>query len=124
MGWWFAIALVLGTGLMLGLRVLAKRSFLKKRTPLSLKDLHAPIKDRVSFSAFSEVWTAVGNAYGIDPRLIQPTDTFAELNKADSWILGKGEDELIEWIDKRGAKEPPPLQTVLDLATWVDRSVG
>jgi hypothetical protein len=123
MGLWFAIALVGGTALILGLRVLAKRSLLKKRTPSPLEELHAPVKDRVSFEVFSEVWTALGKAYGIDPRLIHPSDTFVELSKADSWVLGKGEDELTEWVDKRGLGRPPQqLQTVLDLAAWVQRS--
>jgi hypothetical protein len=123
MGWWFAIALVVGTGLVLGFRSLAKRSFLKDRRPLPLEELYVPVKDRVSFEVFSEVWAALGKLYGIDPRLIRPSDTFAELSRADSWVLGKGEDELTEWVDKMGFGRPPQqLQTVLDLATWVQRS--
>jgi len=122
MGWLFAIAVVAGAAVMLGFRAVAKRSLLKTRAPSPLEELHAPVKDRVSFEVFREVWTALGKAYGIDPRLIHPTDTFVELSKADSWVLGKGEDELTEWVDKRGLGRPPRLQTVLDLATWVQKS--
>jgi hypothetical protein len=123
MGWWFAVLLVGGTGLILGLRGLAKRSFLKRRTPIALEELHAPAKDRVSFEVFSEVWAVLGKAYGIDPRLIHLSDTFAELGKADSWVLSKGEDELTEWMDKKGVGRPTQqLQTVLDLAVWVQKS--
>lgn len=122
MGWWFGVALVVGTGLVLGFRAVTKRSFVKAWPLVSLEELHAPIKDRVSFEVFSEVWTVLGRAYGIDPRLIQPADTFAELSKADSWVLGKGEDALTEWIDQRGLGRPPQQpQTVLDLATWVQQ---
>src|SRR5579885_1734256 len=99
------------------------QAFLCQARPLmSLEELHAPVKDRVSFEVFSEVWTVLGRAYGIDPRLIQPADTFAELSKADSWDLGKGEDALTEWIDQRGLGRPTQQpQTVLDLATWVQQ---
>ena len=122
MGWLLAIALVCGSGLMLGFRALTKRSFLKKRMPSSLEELHAPVKDRVSFEVFSEVWAVLGKAYDVDPRLIRPADTFDELSKADSWVLGKGEDALTEWADERGFGRPAQrLQTVLDLAAWVQQ---
>jgi hypothetical protein len=122
MGLWLAIALIIGAVVMLGFRALAKRSLLKQRTPSALEDLHAPVKDRVSFEVFREVWTTLGKAYGIDPRLIHPNDTFAELSKADSWVLGKGEDDLTEWLDRKALGRPAQLQTVLDLATWLQRS--
>lgn len=122
MGWWFGLALVVGTSLVLGFRALTRRAFAKSRPSVSLEELHAPVKDRVSFEVFSEVWTVLGRAYGIDPRLIRPADTFTELNKADSWVLGKGEDALTEWIDQRGFGRPARQpQTVLDLATWVQQ---
>jgi hypothetical protein len=97
MGMWLAIALVVGAFLVFGFRAVAKRAFLKQRIPSSLQELHAPVKEQVPFEIFSEVWTVLGKAYGIDPRLIRPTDTFDELSKADSWVLGKGEDDLTEW---------------------------
>jgi hypothetical protein len=122
MGQWLAIVLIVGAAVMLGFRALAKRSFLKQRTPSTLEDLHAPVKDRVSFEIFSELWTTLGKSYGIDPRLVHPTDTFTELSKADSWVLGKGEDDLTEWLDKKGLGRLPRPQTVLDLATWVQTS--
>lgn len=122
MGWWLAIAVIGGAILVAGLRVLSKRSFVNGRTPSSLEDLHASVKDRVSFEIFREVWTVLGDAYGVDPRLIRVTDTFAELSKADSWVLGKGEDQIMTWVGKRGLGQPPKLNTVLDFATWVARS--
>lgn len=122
MGWWLAIAFVISIAVLLALRSLTKRSFLRRRTASPLEDLHASVKDQVSFEVFSEVWEAVGRAYSIDPRLIRPTDTFSELSKADSWVLGKGEDDLTAWVGKRGLGRPRQLSTVMDLATWVQRS--
>lgn len=122
MGWWLAIAVIGGAALVAGFRSLSKRSFVKGRSPSSLEDLHAQVRDRVSPEVFREVWTALGEAYGVDPRLIRPTDTFTELGKADSWDLGKGEDRITAWVDKRGVGRPPKLDTVLDLAAWVERS--
>lgn len=122
MGWWLAITVIGGAALVAGFRALSKRSLFKGRSPSSLEELHAQVKDRVSLEVFREVWTALGEAYGVDPRLIRPTDTFAELGKADSWDLGKGEDQLATWVDKRGLERPPKLDTVSDLAAWVEKS--
>jgi hypothetical protein len=124
MGLWLAIGLVVVVIVVLGFQALTKRSFLKQRMPASLEELHAPVKDQVSFEVFSEVWAAIGKAYRVDPRLILPTDTFSELSKADSWVLGKGEDDLTEWVDKKGVGRPGQLRTVLDLAIWLQKSTA
>ncbi len=100
-------------------RGLARRSVIRGRVAVPLTEVHASVKDQVSFEVFNEVWTEIGKAYGIDPRLIRPTDTFADLDKVDSWVLGKADDELARWLDERGLGRPPQLRTVLDLATWM-----
>jgi len=122
MSWWLAIVVIGGAVLVAGFRSLSKRSFVRGRSPSSLEDLQAQVKDWVSPEVFREVWTALGEAYDVDPRLIRPTDTFAELCKTDSWDLGKGEDRLTAWVDKKGLGRPPKLDTVLDLAAWVEKS--
>jgi hypothetical protein len=124
MGAWFAVAVVVGVASVLGFRALSKRSFVKQRTVSSLEELHASVKEQVSFDVFSEVWAVIGKAYGINPGLIRPGDTFDELGKADSWVLGKGEDDLTKWLDNKGLGRPTQLPTVLDLAIWVQSSLS
>jgi hypothetical protein len=123
MGLWLLVGLMAAIVAVLVFRLISKRSVFRGRVAVPLAEVHASVKDQVSFEVFNEVWTEVGKAYGIDPRLIRPTDTFAELSKADSWVLGNGEDELAEWLDSRRLGRPPQLQTILDLATWM-RSAG
>jgi hypothetical protein len=119
MGLWLFIGLVAAIVAVFAFRGFARRSVFRGRAATPLTEVHASVKEQVSFEVFNEVWTVIGKAYGIDPRLIRPTDTFADLGKADSWVLGKGEDDLTEWLDKRRLGRPPQLQTVLDLAIWV-----
>jgi hypothetical protein len=119
MGLWLLVGLVAAIGAVLVFRALARRSVFRGRVAVTLTEVHASVKDQVSFEVFSEVWTEMGKAYGVDPRLIRPTDTFADLSKADSWALGKADDHLAKWLDSRGLGRPPQLRTVLDLATWV-----
>ncbi len=107
MGLWLLVGLAGAIVAMLVFKGLARRSIFRGRVALPLAEVHASVKDQVSFEVFNEVWTEVGKAYGIDPRLLRPTDTFADLNKADSWVLGKGEDDLAEWLDKRPLGRPP-----------------
>jgi hypothetical protein len=124
MGLWLLIAVVVGIAAVLLFRRLTKRSFLAGRVPEPLEVAYASVKDQVSFEVFREVLEAIGKAYGMDPRLIRPTDTFSELGKADSWVLGKGEDDLTAWVDRKGLGRPTRLQTVLDLATWLQRATS
>lgn len=124
MGMWLAIGVVVAVGLVLGFRRLAKRSAFAGRTPVPLEDLYAPVREQVSFEVFRDVWTTLGKAYSIDPQLLRPADAFSTLNRMDSWTLGKGADDIGGWLQKRGLGNPPPLQTVLEFAAWVQKSTA
>jgi hypothetical protein len=119
MGTWLAIVLVLATAVVLSFRLLARRSFKRGRELQSLSDMHAAVKDRVSSEVFNEVWSKVGEAFSIDPRALRPTDTLKSLHGIDSWDLGKGGDALNQWLAQKQLGKPPHLETVLDLAIWV-----
>src|SRR5882724_5061261 len=124
MGFWLLIGLAVGIAAILIFRGLTKRSAFSGRVPAPLEEVYAPVKDQVSFEVFSEVWSTLGKAYSIDPRLLRPTDTFNTLSKMDSWTLGKGEGDMAKWLEQRGLGTPPRVQTVLELATWVQSSMA
>ncbi len=119
MGLWLLIALAAAIAAILLFRGLARRSAFAGRTPAPLEEIYRSVKGQVSFEAFSEVWSTLGKAYSIDPRLLRPTDTFNALNRMDSWTLGKGEEEIGKWIEHKGLGTPPELHTILALAQWV-----
>ena len=124
MGLWLLLGLAGAIVVVLVFKAVARRSVFRGRVAMPLAEVHAPVKDQVSFEDFNEVWTEGGKAYGIDPRLLRPTDTFADLSKADSWVLGKGEEDLAKWMDERRLGRPPQLRTVLDLAAWMRNTGG
>ncbi|WP_426398204.1 hypothetical protein ACN9M1_05885 [Ralstonia sp. R-29] len=108
----------------LGFKALARKSFGKEREPLSLVEIYALVNNRVSAEVFNEVWSKVGDAFSIDPRLVRPDDTLKSLNAIDSWDLGKGGDTLSQWLENKQLGKPPALETVLDLALWIEASKG
>lgn len=122
MGTWFALGAVVAISAVLVFKALAKRSALRGRTPLPLEDIYAAVKDEVSYEVFNEVWTVLGKAYSLDPKMLRPTDTFLALGKVDSWTLGKGEEAIGDWLKARGIENPPQLNTLLELAKWVQSS--
>jgi len=117
-GMWLLVGLSAAIVVVIASKGIARRSIFRGRVSVPLRELHTTINDQVSFEIFSEVWTEIGKAYRVDPGLIRPTDTFSELSKVDSWSLGKGEDELAEWLDRKRLRRPSELRTVLDLAMW------
>lgn len=86
--------------------------------------LPSEVRNRVSAEVFNEVWSKVGDAFSIDPRLVRPDDTLKSLNAIDSWNLGKGGDALSQWLENKQLGKPPALETVLDLALWIEASKG
>lgn len=118
---WLALGLAVAVVAVASFKVLATRSVLRGRTPESLEQIYDPVKDQVSFETFSEVLSLLGRAYSINPGLLRPTDTFVELGRIDSWTLGKAEDDVGDWLKKKGVEAPPTLISVLDLARCVDR---
>ncbi len=124
MGYWFLIASAVGVVLVIIFQRLSKRSVFAGRMPTPLEEVYSPVKDQVSFEVFSDVWTRVGKAYSVDPRLLRPDDAFSALHKMDSWTLGKAEDNLAEWLNQRGLAAPPRAQTLLEFAKWVQSSAA
>lgn len=122
MGVWLLALILLAILIIWSFRTVARKSFLKGRKPKQLAEIHAKVQDQVSADVFNEVWSKVGEAFTIDPRLIEPGDTLKVLSSIDSWDLGKGEDALGQWIEQEHLGRPPALITVLDLAKWIQGS--
>lgn len=122
MGKWLALLLGISLLTVIGLRWLSRRAFLAGRERQPLEDIHASIEDQLSPATFNEVWSVVGTAFSVDPHLIRPTDTFRNLGKFDSWSLGKGQDDIGEWLETKGIRPASQIQTVLDLARLVETS--
>lgn len=122
MGTWFALGVAVAISAVLVFKALAKRSILRGRTSLPLEEIYAAVKDEVSYEVFKEVWTVLGKAYSLDAGMLRPMDTFLALGKMDSWTLGKGEDDIGEWLKARGLGNPPQLHTLLEFAKWVQSS--
>lgn len=120
MGMWLVIGLVLATVVVLGSKALTRKAFAKGRAPQSLADMHVTVQGQVSSAVFNEVWSKVGEAFSIDPRLIRPNDTLKSLSSIDSWDLGEGGDALSRWLEREQLGKPPALETMLDLAKWVE----
>ncbi|WP_209019043.1 hypothetical protein WCN79_21420 [Xanthomonas axonopodis pv. vasculorum] len=92
---------------------------MKGRYPRTLLDIHKEVHDQVSFDVLSDVWSRIGEAFSIDPKIINPDDKMKTLDDIDSWDLGKGSDALNRWIEQEQFGIPPAFVTVLDFAKWI-----
>lgn len=122
MGVWLVTLLLVCAASIWYFRRRARKSFLKGREPKQLREIYAEVRDQLSVEVFNEVWSKVGEAFSIDPRLIKPDDTLKTLSSIDSWDLGKGDDALSQWIERERLGKLPTLSTMLDLAKWVQTS--
>jgi len=121
-GAWLLALFVLGVAVVWFFRTRSRKAFLKEREPKQLTEIHSEVQDQVSLEVFNDVWSKIGEAFAIDPRLIRPDDTLKVLSSIDSWDLGKSEDALGHWIEQERLGKPPTLTTVIDLARWVQTS--
>ena len=119
MGIWLAVAVAVGIAAVVVARTLARRRFAADRQPIPLEVMGSQVGASLSADVVSEVWTEIGTAYGIDPRLIRPDDTLKHLAAIDSWDLGQGGDKLNDWLRTKKLEGKPQITTVKDLALWV-----
>ena len=49
-----------------------------------------------------EVLRAIGTSYGLKPECLRLDDSLSELDAIDSWVLGKGQEALEEWLKVNG----------------------
>ena len=116
----FLVAIISGIVLVWAFRVMTRRAFMRNRQPEDLALIYKTIQGQVSAKVFDEVWSKIGDSYGIDPKLLRPDDSLKSLSDVDSWDLGSGGDQITEWLRGKGLQDPPPLVTLLDLAIWVE----
>jgi hypothetical protein len=117
-----AVILILLASLMavLAFRAHAKRSSFGDRKRLPLEEIFELVRSEVSWTSFRSTWEQVGEAYGIDPRLLRPTDTFAQLAAIDSWRLDSGGDRVRRWLVDSGLRGREDFKTLLDVAIAIE----
>ena len=119
LGLWLVVAVAAGIAAVVFARTIQRKRFASDRQPIPLDDLARQVSPPVSPEIFREVWTTVGIAYGIDPRMIKPDDELKRLAAIDSWDLGRGGDKLEDWLRTKNLGPKPRVETVKDLALWV-----
>lgn len=111
--------------LVIGFRLLGRQRAVGGRTPIDLEDMHRGFSHQVSLSTFSQVFTALGEAYSVDPRLIRPEDSLNKLLDMDSWLLDAGTEKLNRWLNSIGIDQKAARpSTVLDLLLLVESRPG
>lgn len=99
-----------------GGRYLSRQRFLRGRRataiPVIVKDLPVSI-DRCEAE---NILRAIGRSFAVKPEILRLDDSFAALAAMDSWMLGKGQEDLEQWLRSNGVvnlqRKP---QTIRDL---------
>lgn len=116
----FAIGLVV----IVAFRFFAIRRIGLNRSPLDLQEIHRPVASQVSLDTLTLVFQKLGDAYGVEPRLIRPDDSLKRFLDSDSWSLDIGTEKLNEWLQSIDVKEfDVQPKTVLDLLILVESRI-
>lgn len=102
-------------------RFFAIRRIGLNRTPIALQEIHSSVANQVSLDTLTLVFRMLGDAYGVEPRLIRPEDSLKRFLDSDSWRLDIGTEKLNKWLQSIGIKEiDTQPATVLDLLILVE----
>lgn len=101
-GFLLLLVALLALSVVIIVRLLSKRNFIRDRKPLSLKEIYQQefAGSRVSYEIFEKVLELIAQSYNIDSRLLRPSDKLKALYDFDSWELGRGTETLISRIEK------------------------
>lgn len=101
----------------------ARYGMKRNRKFMELIEIYEPVSEVVSFEVFGEVMSAIGRFYGLDPRILRPSDALNRLYELDSWDMGMATEEMNQWLIERGVKDEHfSGKTILDLAVHVENS--
>jgi len=86
-------------------RFFAIRRIGLNRTSVDLQEIHSSVADRVSLDTLKLVFRMLGDAYGVEPRLIRLEDPLKRFFDSDSWRLDIGTEKLNKWLRDIGIRE-------------------
>lgn len=102
-------------------RYTSRQKFIKGRSPLSFEEIQSSMAPGISLNTLAPVFDVLGEAYGVDPRLIRPDDSFKSFFDLDSWTLDAGTEKINKWLTSQGIqKTNGQLVTVFDLLLLVE----
>lgn len=123
--WLVAIVIGLAVVAVVVARRVGKWSIISGREPICLEEMHQQYAEacEVSYELFEKTFSALGQAYRVDPKLLRPFDELKKLYDLDSWELGGGTEMLNESLEKnfgitRLEIEP---RTIAELITEIEK---
>ncbi len=104
---------------------LFKERWLRGRPPEDLvriyeRDLESA---EIEYDVFRRVFEALGQFYRVDPRIIRPDDSFADLDTFDSFRLWQGKERMEQWLAETFKFESSQrIETIKDLLSAVQET--
>jgi len=94
------VTLLGGATIAVAFFLLKKRWSLRKRPPEDMvRIFERDVKGAgIEYDVFRRVFEALGQFYGIDPRIIRPNDSFADFDTFDSFRLWEGKERMEQWL--------------------------
>ena len=89
-GWLLGTLVVVAVAVVAAALWISKRNTLSGRNSISLADMYQQdiTATGTSLEVFEKVLNMVGQAYGIDPEKLRPSDALKTFYDLDSWGLG------------------------------------
>jgi hypothetical protein len=100
----------------LGGRYWSRQKLLMGRQAVATGEIVKELPEDIDRTEAENVLRVIGNSFGLKPEILRLNDSFADLAAMDSWTLGKGQDELEQWLRANGvvSLQSKP-QTIRDL---------
>lgn len=78
-----------------------------------------------NYEVFEKVLNVIGQAYGIDPRKLRPSDKLKTLYDLDSWDLGEGTGRLNDRLAEEFgiAKFEVEPKSILELVVEIEKQI-
>lgn len=97
------IGIIVAAGLVyLAGKYLSRQKLLHGRQAMATPEIVKELPSDVDHSEAENILRAVGKSFGVKPEILRLDDSFADLAAMDSWTLGKGQEELEQWLRGNG----------------------
>lgn len=122
---WFGIAFFSALIFVICGRKIAEYRLVKGRQPMQHTFMYRESVNasEVSFEVFEKTMTALQRAFWVDSHRLRPSDKLRDLYHLDSWVLGRGSDEMNKWIHSEYDLDQIDIEpeTILDLMKLLER---
>jgi hypothetical protein len=83
-------------------RYATRRNFMRGRPELAISELLNSLPENIDRDKAGALLSEVAKCFRFRPGMLRLDDSLSSLMAMDSWVLGKGQEDLEDWLKERG----------------------